>query len=237
MPPPDAARRLFPTTHWSMILAADTAEDLRRRALDELARDYWTPLYVYVRRKGREAAEAEDMVQGFYAHLLGQDFLSRLDPARGRFRAYLRMAMDRYLVNQHERATAAKRGGGRRPLSLDLEGVEGQLAHHPPTPEAAFDRAWALEVMGRAQGRLAAELEARNPAAFRAARRFLVPGPTPSYEEAADEAGMSLAGFRSFLHRARQRLRELIRREVTPTVQAGAEVGREVADLMDALRA
>ena len=237
MPENDAPRRHFPTTHWSMILAAGRDEEERRRALEELARDYWTPLYVYVRRKGRGADEAEDLVQGFYAQLLGRDFLARLDPGKGRFRAYLRMAMDRFLHNQHERARARKRGGGERPLSLDMASIEAQLPRHPDGPEAAFDRAWALEVVARAQRHLAAELRARNEAAFQAAQRFFLPGPTPSYEDAAEHAGMSLAGFRSFLHRARRRLRELIRREVSPTVPSARDVGSEVADLMDALRA
>jgi DNA-directed RNA polymerase specialized sigma24 family protein len=118
-----------------------------------------------------------------------------------------------------------------------VESIEAQLPHHPDGPEAAFDRAWAMEVVARAQRRLAEELAAKNEAAFRVVQRFFVPGSTPSYEEAAEHAGMSLAGFRSFLHRARQRLRELIRREVTPTVRAGRDVGSEVSDLMDALRA
>lgn len=237
MPENDAPPRLFPTTHWSIILSAANAEEDRRRALEELARDYWTPLYVYVRRKGRDADEAEDLVQGFYAQLLSRDFLARLDPDRGRFRAYLRMAMDNFLHGEHTRASAIKRGGGERPLSLDVESIEAQLPHHPEGPEAAFDRAWALAVVARAQRSLAEELANRNQAAFAVAYRFLVPGPTPSYQDAADQAGMSLAGFRSYLHRARQRLRELIRREVTPTVCSRREVGSEVADLMDALQA
>lgn len=95
----DASQRAsFPSTRWTLILSARESPDRRRAALNELLASYWRPLYSYARRKGCDPDAAQDVVQGFVAHLLGRDFLSRLDPARGRLRSYLRTSLDNYLA-------------------------------------------------------------------------------------------------------------------------------------------
>jgi hypothetical protein len=80
---------VFATTHWSLILAAQGESPAAREALAELCRLYWYPLYAYIRRRGRAADEAQDLTQEFFARLLERDDLAGLDPARGRFRAFL----------------------------------------------------------------------------------------------------------------------------------------------------
>src|SRR5436305_8292516 len=134
----------FPETRWTLILAWRAGERARREALEVMLAAYWKPVYHYMRRKGLDVDAAQDAVQELFAHLLAQDFLARLDPARGRFRSYLRSAADHLLINQHEQSSAKKRGGGQATLSLDFDVAERELGTPATSPEAAFDRDWAL---------------------------------------------------------------------------------------------
>ncbi len=88
--PPSPAPRDFQSTRWSMVLAArggDSAE--AREALTALCGVYWYPLYAFVRRKGRDAESAQDIVQGYFAVLLEKGGLASVDRAKGRFRSFL----------------------------------------------------------------------------------------------------------------------------------------------------
>ena len=104
----------FPETRWTRIVAARGNTELRRVVLDELVASRWQPLYVHLRKQGLPPDRAQDVVQGFLVHLLERDFLARLDPGRGRLRAYLKTALAHYLANLHAEESAQKRGGGRR---------------------------------------------------------------------------------------------------------------------------
>ena len=83
----------FPETRWTRIVAARGSPELRRAVLDELCASRWQPLYVHLRKQGLPPDRAQDVVQGFLVHLLERDFLARLDPGRGRLRAYLKTAL------------------------------------------------------------------------------------------------------------------------------------------------
>lgn len=228
----------FPETRWTLILSSRTGERARREALEAMLAAYWKPVYHYVRRKGLDADAAQDAVQDVFAQLLEKDFLAKLDPQRGRFRSYLRTAADHLLVNQHEKRTAQKRGGGAATLSLDFDVAERELGTTAGSPEAAYDRDWALGVMDRALGRLKGEFaDGTRKGPYDVALEFFRVADPPSYADAAQRAKMSAAQFKAFLHRTRVRFRELVRAEVADTVAEGAHADREVADLMAALRA
>ena len=115
------------------------------RALEELCRAYWYPLYAFVRRKGHGPDEAADLTQEYFARLLESGLLARADPSRGRFRAFLRTDCGFFLSHQAGRDRARKRGGGRPPLSIDARDAEGRYLREPAdaglTPDRLFDRA------------------------------------------------------------------------------------------------
>jgi RNA polymerase sigma factor (sigma-70 family) len=229
--------REFPNTRWTVIASSRSGADARAKALEELLASYWKPLYFYVRRKGLSIEDSKDAIQGFCVHLLDREFLERLDPEKGRFRSYLRTAMDNFLVNRHEQAAAQKRGGGKKVVSLDFDVDESAHPGASASPEAAFDREWALSVMERALGRLRHEFEGgERKGPFELVRRFFdFSGEPPSYDDAARESGMSVSQLKAFLHRARVRFRELVKDEVRETVSDGEPDG-EVDDLIRALR-
>jgi RNA polymerase sigma-70 factor (ECF subfamily) len=105
--------QLFPPTQWSAIVAArDIETPVALAALERVARAYWQPLYVFLRQHGADHAAACDQVQGFFEHLLSGEVLRRVERRESRFRSFLLAVFQNWLVNQHDRAVAQKRGGG-----------------------------------------------------------------------------------------------------------------------------
>jgi RNA polymerase sigma-70 factor (ECF subfamily) len=226
----------FPETRWTRIVAARDRPELRREVLGELCATRWRPLYVHLRKQGLPRERAEDVVQGFLAHLLERDFLARLDPGRGRLRAYLKAALAHYLANLHAEESAQKRGGGARALAFD--DVEALVPAAPDDPAAAFDREWALALFEGALAELEAELASgarRGPAAV--VRQLFRFDDAPPYEALAAEHGMTVPQLKSFVHRARGRFRELLLARVADTVQTAAEAEAELGELLRALAA
>ena len=231
---PNQPGALFPPTRWSLVLAARDRPEERRRALGELVAPRWKPLYVLARKQGLPPAEAEDAVQSFLALLVDGDLLARADPQRGRLRTFLRTAFHNHLVNLHEHAGAMKRGGGQRGVAL--EDVEALVAAPGPSPEAQFERAWALAIFEEALAALEGEFaagERRGPfGVVRALFRF---GEAPSYSELGAEIGMTVPQLKSFVHRAKGRFRQLLRARVADTLEPGDDLDAEVAALLEAL--
>ncbi len=113
----------FHTTRWSIVLAAggDSQTDASSRALETLCQTYWYPLYAFIRHRVGDEHEAQDLTQAFFERLLEKQTLADADPDRGRFRAFLLTACNRFLANEWHKAHAQKRGGGRQVLSLDFD--------------------------------------------------------------------------------------------------------------------
>ena len=109
----EVRRRTFCTTHWSLVLAAgNTQSPQAREALEKLCRTYWYPLYAYVRRKGFQAHDAQDLTQEFFARLLARNYLSVADRNRGKFRSFLLGSLEHFLAREWTKGRAQKRGGG-----------------------------------------------------------------------------------------------------------------------------
>jgi RNA polymerase sigma-70 factor (ECF subfamily) len=230
----------FATTHWSLVLAArDRAEPGADDALSSLCGLYWYPLYAYVRRRGHGADEAHDLTQEFFARLLEKDFLAGVDRGKGQFRSFLLAACNHFLANEHDRARAKKRGGGRAVLSLDAADAEGRYLGEPAdalTPEKLFERRWALALLQQVMARLRDEFEAKGKARlFDRLRGFLVGEKGVGYRQAADELGLSEGAVKVAVHRMRQRYRELLHEEIARTVGAPEEVEEELRALFAAL--
>ncbi len=168
--PPDTphTKAPFPTTHWSRVATAGVpAAAGASEALAELCAAYWYPLYAFVRRKGHGPDEAADLVQGTFAVLLSRDGLARVDSGRGRFRSFLMAACVHHIADCRGRDHAAKRGGGRAPVSIDRREAEdrfGSEPAHEQTAERLFERRWAIDLLDRAIGRLEAEMAAAGKA-------------------------------------------------------------------------
>jgi RNA polymerase sigma factor (sigma-70 family) len=237
----DPSAASFPTTHWSRIVAAgDRGVPVAREALDELCRAYWFPLYAYIRRRSYAPDRALDLTQDLFVRLLEKDVLAAADPARGRFRTFLRAVCADFLANRRDRQNALKRGGGRPIVPIDSSEAEGRYARelaHELTPERIFDRNWALILLGRVLERLREEYHAAGQAAtFEALCPVLIDGPRAvAYATLAARLGMTEGAVRVAVHRLRRRYGERLREEIAATVDEPAEVDDEIRDLFAAL--
>jgi RNA polymerase sigma-70 factor (ECF subfamily) len=231
----------FRTTQWSMVIAA--ADDRNPRfheALSDLCTGYWYPVYAYVRRRGADADAAQDLTQGFFSSLLERNTLAAADRARGRFRSFLLTALKFYLADEHDRATAKKRGAGQPSLSLDLEGAEERYrleAQPEDTPDRIYERRWALEVLEQAHRRLRQEISrSANPERSGRLAVYLTGGRDETgYREVAEELGMTESAVKVAVHRLRKRFGALLREEVERTVGDPGETEGELRFLLAAL--
>ena len=229
---------LFATTQWTLVFAAGgTDDEAKRKALAALCAAYWGPVYAFVRRRGASVEEAKDLTQEFFARLLRHEWLSGLTREGSKFRAFLLVAVKRFLAVEYERRSALKRGGGEVPLSLHDSALPEPTCAED-TPERAFDRRWALTVVDRAVARLQKEARASGrEKLFAQVSGFLAVDPEPgAYEQAALALGISRAAVAMAVHRLRLRLREQVRAEVAETLSSTRQIDDEVRELMVALR-
>lgn len=226
----------FPTTRWSLLVAATLHGDERQaEALAEFCRRYREPVLGVIRRRVDGAAAAEDLVQEFFLHLLQHSTLRRANPTRGRFRSFLLGSLERFLTRERLHAAAAKRGGGRWPLSLDALPDGAGVPSVPAAEAAAFDREWAADLLTRVRSGLREDWRDRS-AEFEVLARFL-PGTAgqPAYADAAAELGWKETRLKTEVHRLRRDFRARVRAEVGLTVDAPHEVDEEMAHLLRAL--
>lgn len=237
----DPRTRSFHTTRWSLVLRAGNRDSPEQgRALEELCGAYWYPLYAYARRRGRGAEQAEDDVQGFFAHLLAKEALAVADPERGRFRSFLLTSFRNFQAGERERAAAEKRGGGRSALSFEGADAEQRFLlepTHEETPERLFLRDWAVALLGEVLERLRANyIERDQGPIFDALKETLTAGAGGRPLTAiAAELEMSESAVRVAAHRLRGRFRQAIRDEIAQTVEDPAGIDLELAELFSAL--
>ena len=174
--------RGFPPTRASLT-AALTSEDPgeRRVGLESLIAVYWRPAYAHLRLRWRlESADAEDLVQEFFAAALQQEFFRGYDPDQARLRSFLRLCLDRFASKAHRAERRLKRGGGALHLALDFAGAEAGLDVSDPgeSRDDAFDAEWLRALFDAAIEALAAESRADgHEARFEVFRRYdLAPG-------------------------------------------------------------
>ncbi len=238
----DIARgRGFATTHWSVVLCAGESQTPQSAvALDKLCSSYWYPLYAFVRNSGHGPEESRDLTQEFFARLLEKKWLKAADPQRGRFRTFLLSALKHFLANEWDRAQSLKRGGGREHIALDGLEAEERFALEPQdtaTPEALYDRRWAMTLLARAQDRLRDEMTASGQG-----ERFDALEPTlagervdEGYSALAARFGLAETGVKAMVLRLRRRFRVLLREEISETLDIGQDPEAEMRELLSAL--
>jgi RNA polymerase sigma-70 factor (ECF subfamily) len=240
-----AARRngQFPTTKWSQVVAAgNRAAPDGRAALAQLCAIYWYPLYAFIRRRGYNPEQAEDLVQGFFVTLLEKDGLAALDRDRGRFRSFLMATCIHYLANVRDHERALKRGRGRVVIPFDSLRAEGRYRLEPAhelTAERLFERRWATTLLNLVLNRLAAEMSrAGKSRLFEALKPTLLDKTEKvPYASIAAALGCSETAARVAAHRLRTRYRDLLREEVARTLDDSTSIEDEIRDLFVAFMA
>jgi DNA-directed RNA polymerase specialized sigma24 family protein len=237
----------FNSTRWTLVLAAGGAEASPTQsleALSELCRIYWRPLYLFLRREGIGAEDAQDLTQGFFAHLIESRAYARADPEKGRFRSFLLGALKHFVAHARAHDRTQKRGGGMILGQLDTAAIAEADARAVSlqtwSAERVYEREWAETLLRRALDRLAEEcalagkgelftqLNSHLPVSGKAA----VP-----YEEMSLRLGRPTTTLRSDVARLRSRYRTILREEVGGTVADASEVNAELRHLCEVLAA
>jgi RNA polymerase sigma-70 factor (ECF subfamily) len=204
-----------------------------------LCEAYWYPIYAFVRRQGHDAADAEDLTQGYFARFLEKGFLRAIHPEQRSFRAFLLVSVRNYLQNARDQAQAQKRGGGRRLLSLDgaeAERLYGRALASRVTPEDLYERSWARRVVERALEQLEHAATREKRARIRQLRPFVLDeAPDGEYARIAAGWGTGESAVRAAVHRLRKDFAPVLRREVGRTVGDESEVDGEVRHLLAVL--
>ncbi len=239
----------FKTTRWSLIIASlggGPEEEKARKALAQLCRIYWRPIFAFVCRRGHSIPDAQDLTQDFFLMILKGNLLQQASPERGRFRSLLLKALQNFLIDAHAKAGARKRGGEVQFVAWDEWMAEAPSRLSVPTAalqdwpaERIFDVRWAATVAEQALRRLQEECEARGrrrvfdalSGSLTAEREDI------SYQALARELGVQPAQIKRVLHRLRQRYRQLLRAEVADTVEHPTEVDDELRYLVATLAA
>lgn len=237
---PHAPGHGFPTTHWTLVTRVRQAGSVRQAALEEICQLYWYPIYAFLRRRGYPQHDAEDLTQGFFIRLLADESLSAVDENKGRLRTYLLQHLKRHLADQKRFDGALKRGGGLKTLSFDEMNAEERYAHEPQDesdPERLFGRAWANELFAGVRQKLRADCEdAKRPQAFETLLPFLLHDEEPpSYQEVAVKLRATEISVRLMVHRLRAKFRDLLRDEVSRTMESPGEVDSEIEWLKSVL--
>ena len=232
----------FTTTHWSVVLEAQSELPAAQEALEKLCRIYWRPIYSFVQREGVGPEEAKDVTQAFFVDLLEHKSLTAVRKEKGRFRSYLLGALKYFLADERRRAMAIKRGKGQRLIPLEELSANERIETEPADPvtaEQIYERRWASTVLERVLSRSKDEYRAAgNAALFDSLKQLLPDEPgAPSQADIAAQLGMTENAVRQAFYRFRQRYQSLLREEIAHTVATPGDVEDELRHLIAVVRA
>ena len=228
----------FAPTRWTLVVRASADSGEGRAALSELCDAYYLPVFRFLCRSQGEDS-AREIAHEFFARVLVRGGFAGPDPARGRFRNYLLGALKYFLRDQHDRMVREKRGGSAVHESLDNAGEDSpalQVADPAATlDDASFDREWAVALMNRAVAALETEHAGARAAQFAALRPWLMGENAAPHSETAVQLGMKEGAVKVAVHRLRRRFRELLKDEITQTIEDPSELEDELRHLCAAL--
>jgi len=237
---------LFPSTRWSVVLAAGKSQaepGISQAALAELCQTYWAPLYSFVRSRGYTVHDAQDLTQSFFAYLLEHKIYGRADRRKGKFRSFLLASVKNFLTHEADRARALKRGGGQDFLPLHEDQIKEaeslfQVHGTSSSEDRLFDRSWAEALLAAGLERLSADYKGESKEKLFNELRIFVAGSAdrlPTYAELTDRLGIAESTLRSQVTRLRARYLEALRAEVRRTVHTETEVDEELRELIQVL--
>jgi DNA-directed RNA polymerase specialized sigma24 family protein len=205
----------FPPTRNSVIERMRSADaSSRREAFGDLVEGYWKPVYKYLRAHWRVSHdEAQDATQAFFSEALQKEWLARYEPEKARFRTFIRLCADRFLMNARQSASRIKRGGDVQLLPLDFSAAEAEMLRHGLTAaadgEAFFRREFVRTLFDRAIGEVRKEFAGSGRQVHLALfeRYDVDPADGVSYAALAREFQLSEAKVTNYLAQVRRSFR------------------------------
>jgi RNA polymerase sigma-70 factor (ECF subfamily) len=231
----------FAQTRWTLVERTRGNSPQAQAALRELCTAYYAPVVAFLRRELPDEDSSRDLAHEFFAKLLEGNTLGDADRRHGRFRSYLLGAVKHFLINKRREAAQKKRGGGRENIPLD-QGTDTSPGLDVPDEralpsDAIFDRQWAMVIIERALAVVQTESEAAGQTTqFALIKGWLSPaGTAHSQAEAARQLGMAEGALKVAIHRLRKRFRQLVRAEISHTLNNPADLDEEMRHLIDVL--
>jgi RNA polymerase sigma factor (sigma-70 family) len=234
---PNRQRAVFDETRWTLIHAIQGHDSgVAAIAMEELCRNYWYPLYAYVRRTGRAPQDAEDLTQAFFAQLLSKDFLASVNKERGKLRSFLLTALKRFMAKEWAKANRQKRGGEEIHITIDQQWAENRYLKEPSqndTPETIFDKQWALTLLDQVQEMLQEEYQAAGKREIYDVLKSSIPQNEggASYAELGETLNLSAGAVNVAVHRLRKRYRRILLAQIAQTTESDEEINEEIAYL------
>ncbi|MEZ5330187.1 MAG: hypothetical protein R3F19_34505 [Verrucomicrobiales bacterium] len=228
---------LFPATQWSEISMVQGTDEARAtEGLRGFAVNYWKPLYLYLRRRGESHEDASDSVQGFFEHVFSTGFLNHVDREGGKFRSYVLKSLERWRSGKRYHDWAQKRGG--RAIHVAMDGVDELLtaveSQSAIAPELAFDRQWAIDLVGRAVDSVRGDYARRGRDVWFEALCPALPGggQLPPYAELAVQLGASEGAIKKAVFDLRSAFSTSLRQEIRATVRTNQDADEELRYLI-----
>jgi DNA-directed RNA polymerase specialized sigma24 family protein len=233
-------KALFPQTEWTAISDA-RGQDFAAvsSGLRQLATSYWRPLYLYLRKQGETHDDASDTVQGFFEFVLSSDFLSHVDREGGKFRSYLLKSLERWRNRQRTRDNAQKRGG--QITHVPLDGIDAMQIEADSSgdisPEAAFDKQWATDIVHRSLRTLKKDYERRGREIWFEKLQAALPGASelPPYVQLAAELDASEGAVKKAVFDLRGAFAASLREEIRTTVRSNEDAEEELRYLVSVM--
>jgi RNA polymerase sigma factor (sigma-70 family) len=233
----------FPATRLSVVARTRSADaETRRLAFATLIEAYWKPVYKYLRLKWHlDPSEAADLTQDFFTTTLQKDVIGRYDPARARFRTYLRLCLDGFVGNVKKAESRLKRGGAVTTVPLDFASAEGELrAREPCVPadvEQLFYQEWVRALFQRSVEDLRSACAASNrQTMFEVFSRYdLADEPRPTYSAIAAELGIPISSVTNHLAAMRRQFRGYVLDRLRELTTSDEEFETEAQRLLGSL--
>ena len=223
----------FPETPFSLIRSAGGEGTLAKESLSTIIDIYWKPAYKHVRIRWRRSNEdAKDLVQSFFAAICENDLLAKFDPGEAKFRTYLKVCLDRFIMKQDVSAARLKRGGGT--AALDFEAAERELASTAvESAEDVFFREWQRQTFALALEDLRRFCcESGKEREYRLFEQYdLAEDPRPSYADLAREHNLPVTAVTNHLAWARRNLRRFALERVASITSGEQELRAEARAL------
>jgi DNA-directed RNA polymerase specialized sigma24 family protein len=235
----------FKTTQWSCILSVRTKDETRRRMiLHNLAETYWKPVYCYLRSKGFDNDTAKDITQDFFSKIvLGRALFQKADQSKGRFRNFLLLALDRYVVSTLRYEGNVKRGGRTNIIHLEAPDLANlDISGSDPDPHHAFCYAWASTLLDQVLAEIKEEYCSTERAEYWEIFRLRVLAPifedtkVPSYKEICDKYNISeVSKVSNMIITVKRRFRSILKRNLRDLASSDAEVDEEFTEIFQIL--
>jgi RNA polymerase sigma factor (sigma-70 family) len=212
----NASQSRFPTTRYSAVATLREGSALEKQeAWESVVRMYWKPVYKYLRIKWRKSnADAEDLTQGFFTSAIEKKFFNSYDPARSRFRTFLRTCLDGYAANEAKAGKTLKRGGGAIFVPFDFHQAEIELKQTEYSPDEIFEKEWIRALFSTALDEFRRSCEERSKMIqFQIFEQYDIekdPATKISYAELSEKFGIPVTTVTNYLSFARREFRKMV---------------------------